>query len=281
MRRGPAPAEGCGTRALQYGIDGHPSLSKGSGELASWPRRGQRHQGRTGAGTAACAMTSATWRPSASRALLERRAQLLARIRSFFAARGVLEVDTPFLVGHPASDVHMHSARVEFAGARVHFLHTSPEYAMKRLIAAGSGDIFQLCHVVRALERSPVHNTEFTLLEWYRLGFSLGDLMAEVEALVRDVCPQVAAGAAERVTYREAFMRELALDPFSASPAELESTADNLGFVRTGTQSSDNRDELLDFLMATRIGPRLGRVGLTFIHGYPASQAALARLDPE
>jgi lysyl-tRNA synthetase class 2 len=210
--------------------------------------------------------------------MLEQRAALCARIRAFFAVRGVLEVDTPCVVNHPASDLHIHSARVEWADAPVRFLHTSPEHAMKRLLAAGSGDIFQICHVVRASERSRLHNNEFTLLEWYRTGFSLGALMAEVEALVHELAPGVAAGVTERVTYREAFRRELALDPFVASTAELAHAAERLGFVQHGAPAS--RDDLLDFLMASRVGPALGRRGLSFIHGYPASQAALARTDP-
>src|ERR1700733_9671903 len=126
-------------------------------------------------------MTEATWRPSAGRPMLEQRAALCARIRAFFAVRGVLEADTPCVVNHPASDLHIHSARVEWPEAPVRFLPTSPEHAMKRLLAAGSGDIFQICHVVRASERSRLHNNEFTLLEWYRTGFSLGALMAEAE----------------------------------------------------------------------------------------------------
>jgi lysyl-tRNA synthetase class 2 len=225
------------------------------------------------------AVMKALWRPTAERSMLERRAALFAGARAFFAARGVLEVDTPCLVNHPPSDVHIHSARVEIPDAPPFFLHTSPEYAMKRLLAAGSGDIFQICHVVRALERSHVHNSEFTLLEWYRIGFSLDELMREVEALVRDLAGPAVAGASERVTYRDAFLRELALDPFAASDAELAEAAESAGFVPSGTVPA-SRDDLLDFLMGLRIGPRLGRQGLTFIHGYPASQAALARRDP-
>ena len=223
---------------------------------------------------------SASWRPTAHRPMLERRAALLARIRAFFAARGVLEVDTAFLVNHPVSDVHIHSARVHCEDAPARFVHTSPEYAMKRLLADGSGDIFQICHVVRAAERSRLHNSEFTLLEWYRIGFSLGDLMAEVEALVRDLDARVASGVTERVTYAQAFRRELALDPFAASTPELTQAAERHGFAPSG-RLDVSRDDLLDFLMAARIGPGLGRHGLTFIHGYPSSQAALARRDPQ
>ena len=223
------------------------------------------------------------WRPTASRAMLELRAALLARARSFFAARGLLEVDTPIVVNAPVTDVHIHSARVRLetadsgpAASEPYFLHTSPEYAMKRLLAAGLGDIYQICHVVRALERGRLHNAEFTLIEWYRSDFTLDKLMSEVEALVRELLGQPRARASERLTYREAFLQVLALDPLAATPEELAQRARQTGF----TGSTTDRDELLELLMATVVGPRLGRAGLTFVHGYPASQAALARLDP-
>jgi lysyl-tRNA synthetase class 2 len=214
--------------------------------------------------------------------MLERRAALLAHIRRFFAARAVLEVDTPVLINHPVSDVHIHSARVTFAEDKVRFLHSSPEYAMKRLLASGSGDIYQICHVVRAFERSRLHNPEFTLLEWYRIGYSLADLMAEVETLLRETCPAVADGVTEHLTYRDGFVRALSLDPFSASMKELEEAAARLGFTRADTRDRDSvsRDDLLDFMLAAHVGPNLGHQGLLFLHAYPASQAALARLNP-
>jgi lysyl-tRNA synthetase class 2 len=102
------------------------------------------------------------WRPLATRAVLQQRAALLTRARDFFAVRGVLEVQTPALVNLPVSDPQIHSLRVE----STHYLHTSPEYAMKRLLAAGSGDIYQICPVFRGAERSRLHNPEFTLIEW-------------------------------------------------------------------------------------------------------------------
>ncbi|HEY0768370.1 MAG TPA: EF-P lysine aminoacylase EpmA [Steroidobacteraceae bacterium] len=218
------------------------------------------------------------WRPSASRALLTKRAALLARTREFFAARGVLEVDTPLLVNAPVSDVHIHCAPVQLtAGAPPLFLHASPEYAMKRLLAAGSGDIYQVCHVVRGLESGRLHNPEFTLIEWYRVGFSLEALMDEVEALVRVLLgPASAQRASERISYRDAFARELGLDPLTAPEAALAQAARPLGFAGTGA----DRDRWLELLMGSLIGPRLGHDALTFVHGYPATQAALARLDP-
>jgi lysyl-tRNA synthetase class 2 len=232
---------------------------------------------------------AALWRPTASRAMLEQRALLLTRARRFFADGGVLEVDTPMVVNAAVTDVHIHSARVELdtpigsrdaaaPPARRYFLHTSPEYAMKRLIAAGSGDIYQICHVVRGFERGRLHNAEFTLIEWYRIGFTLDDLMSEVDALVRVLLGPVATGRmSERIPYREAFLRELQLDPFTASLDELQQVARKWGYAN----SSAERDEVLEFLMGAVIGPRLGRNALTFVHGYPASQAALARLDPQ
>jgi lysyl-tRNA synthetase class 2 len=247
------------------------------------------------------------WRPSASHAHLVERAALLRRAREFFAAREVLEVDTPLLVNAAVTDVHIHSARVRLtepgvaqpgsaapapaAPAPPLFLHTSPEYAMKRLLAAGSGDIYQICHVVRGLECGRLHNPEFTLIEWYRTGFTLASLMDEVEALVRTLLGAAsAARASERLSYREAFLRELALDPFSASEEALARAAQPLGFRRaplppradrgaTSSASAGARDEWLELLMASLVGPRLGRSALTFVHSYPASQAALARLD--
>lgn len=221
------------------------------------------------------------WRPSASRAVLIRRAAMLARTREFFAAREVLEVDTPLLVNAPVSDVHIHSARVQLAGsdpgaAAPLFLHSSPEYAMKRLLAAGTGDIYQVCHVVRGAESGRHHNAEFTLIEWYRVGCPLARLMDEVEALVRALLGAVAAErASERLSYREAFQRELALDPLTAPTAALAQAAQPLGFPG----EEPDRDEWLELLMGSLVGPRLGRGRLTFVRGYPASQAALARLD--
>ena len=210
------------------------------------------------------------WRPTASREMLQLRAALLARARGFFAARGVLEVDTPIVVNAPVTDVHIHSAQVMLEAAdprdttrRPYFLHTSPEYAMKRLLAAGAGDIYQICHVVRALERGRLHNAEFTLIEWYRLGLSLDALMSEVEALVRELLGRPRAyPAAERVSYREAFLHALALDPFTAPLAQLAEHARRAGFDGAAT----DRDELLELLMGTVVGPQLGQGGLTFVH---------------
>ncbi len=230
------------------------------------------------------------WRPSCPPQVLRERAALLRRAREFFAARAVTEVDTPVVVNAPVSEVHIHSATVRLgadAAAGVAapplFLHTSPEYAMKRLLAAGSGDIYQICHVVRGFESGRLHNPEFTLIEWYRIGFSLGQLMDEVEALVRTLLGSAAPPGSEHISYREAFLRELGLDPLSASAAALAQAARPLalsGEAGSGQAARTlGRDGWLELLMGAIVGPRLGRGTLTFVHGYPASQAALARLD--
>ena len=189
-----------------------------------------------------------------------------------------MEVDTPVIVNAPVTDVHIHSAEVRFPDAEGRFyLHTSPEFAMKRLLASGSGDIFQICHVARGLERGRQHNAEFSLIEWYRLGFSLEQLMDEVDALARHVLGPVAATMrSERISYVEAFKAALGLNPLTASLDELRTAAREEGF----DQPAAERDELLEFLMGARIGPTLGQNALTFVHRYPASQAALARIDP-
>lgn len=222
---------------------------------------------------------TADFRPSASLDTLRLRARLLAAAREFFSARGVLEVDTPLVVNAPVSDPQIASARVELGGSRA-WLHTSPEYAMKRLLAAGSGDIYQICHVVRGEERGRLHNPEFTLIEWYRTGFSLDDLMGEVDALTRTLLgPAASSRRTEHVSWQAAFVQHAHFDPLAASRAALERAAGECGLGETTARASDT-DALLDLIMGTRIAPQLGHDALTFLHRYPASQAALARLDP-
>ncbi len=219
------------------------------------------------------------WRPSASLDTLKRRAQALADTRDFFRQRGVLEVETPAMINAPVSDVNIGSVRAEVPGwnGAPLFLHTSPEYAMKRLLAAGSGDIYQLCRVFRGAERGRQHNPEFTMVEWYRLGFSLEQLMREVADLVRLLLRQDLP--VEIVSYREAVQRHAGFDPLDADLAELQRAAQSLGLDAQRAREA-GRDELLDLVVGAQVGPALGASALTFIHRYPASQAALARLDP-
>jgi elongation factor P--(R)-beta-lysine ligase len=208
--------------------------------------------------------------------VLRARAAMLAGARAFFAARHVLEVETPMLSPAGATDPALESLEVSTC-APPRFLHTSPEFPMKRLLAAGSGDIYQIARVFRAGEAGRYHNPEFTLLEWYRAGFDAHRLMDEVEALVRTLAGAADPGAAERVSYAEAFRRHAGLDPMRAGEAELADCAINHGIDLTGTL---DRDGWLDLLMSQVVAPAFPAGRLTFVHGYPASQAALARLRP-
>jgi elongation factor P--(R)-beta-lysine ligase len=221
------------------------------------------------------------WQPTATREVLAHRSAVLMHARHFFVDRGLIEVDTPLIVNAPVTDVHIHSAKVEFSdSARPFFLHTSPEYAMKRLLAAGIGDIFQICHVARGLERGRHHNAEFTLIEWYRLGYTLDRLMHETETLVRTLMGDVAFElTSESISYEDAFLQELALNPLTASMQELSAACSKAGFT-ADAQRGAQRDELLELLMGTVVGPKLGHRSLTFVFNYPASQAALARVNP-
>jgi elongation factor P--(R)-beta-lysine ligase len=220
------------------------------------------------------------WKPTASNASLRRRAQALRATRDFFFARNVLEVETPAVVNSPVTDVNLCTVCVEVPGrASPMFLHTSPEYAMKRLLATGSGDIYQICHVYRGAERGRQHNPEFTMLEWYRLGFSIEALMHEVAELARELlgAPELPV---EFLSYRDALLRHAGFDPLDADIGELQRSARSLGMADAQARTAD-RDELLDLIVGSSVGPRLGATALTFLHRYPASQAALARLDPE
>lgn len=222
------------------------------------------------------------WRPCADRAALHARARLLAELRAFFAARGVLEVETPVLGAganpDPAIDPLHLQADLAGTGARRWFLQTSPELPMKRLLAAGSGPIYQVCKVFRADERGRRHHPEFSLLEWYRPGFSLEDLMDEVAALVRRLldCPALPT---ERLRYRDLFLDTLGIDPWAVTSAQLRTVAATRGIAGAGELVLDT-DGWLDLLLSHCLEPHLGRGRLTFVQDYPPSQAALARVQP-
>lgn len=221
------------------------------------------------------------WLPGASLENLRERARILQWIRAFFAEREILEVETPTLsvaaLSSPAIDsfVTRYTGPGYAAGVNL-YLHTSPEFPMKRLLAAGSGPIYQLGKVFRQGEAGRRHNPEFTLLEWYRPGFDQRQLMDEVAALVAPVLGLPVA--AERLSYRDAFVRYAHIDPFAASIAELREAARRLGIA--GFDAAEERDTWLDLILSHRIEPNLGREGLCFVTDYPASQAALARLNP-
>jgi lysyl-tRNA synthetase class 2 len=216
---------------------------------------------------------------TAPRSLLATRAALLARIRGFFAARGVLEVDTPHLGRTTTPDPAIASLEVR-APLRPQwraYLQTSPEFAMKRLLAGGAGDIYQLAHVFRDGETGRAHLPEFTLLEWYRLGFDEHRLMDEIDLLLAELLPRACSVPGRRISYRAAFMSACDLDPGLATPGEL---ADALQARGVSPPPGLLRRELLDLAMAVLVIPSLGHTGACFVHDYPADQAALAALNP-
>jgi len=221
------------------------------------------------------------WRPTAGLERIRARAALLADIRGFFARAGVMEVETPICSAHGSTDPALVSLQTLYRGpgtpeGRSLYLHTSPEFAMKRLLAAGSGPIYQICKVFRGEERGRRHNPEFSLLEWYRPGFDHHRLMDEVEALLRSVCDR--SLSAERLSYRELFECHLGVDPHAASGAALRDLAVSLGLPGVASLSLVGRDPWLDLLLTHCIEPRLAKRGLVFVYDYPASQASLARV---
>jgi len=208
--------------------------------------------------------------------VLRQRADILRQIREFFAERQVLEVETPALSQAASSEVHLQSMQVTASGMPTTYLHTSPELAMKRLLCAGSGDIYQLCKVFRAGEQGRHHNPEFTLLEWYRLGFDMPAMMEEVADLLTVVLPDLLRATPLTLTYRQAFLDYARIDPFEVSSAQLQAAFAH----STQQQVSDlGKDEWLDLSMSLIVQPCLPRGRLVFITGFPASQASLARLD--
>jgi len=231
---------------------------------------------------------SGDWRPNASLEILRRRAEVLARIREFFRERCVLEVDTPILSAAGTPDPALASLTVtytgpEYAGGRTLYMQTSPEFPMKRLLAAGTGSIYQICKVFRDGESGRLHNPEFTMLEWYRVNMGYHELMDEVDALVRFVIGErIASIPTEKITYAEAFQRTLAIDPHQAMAKDFAALANERGIrppdaLLTSSDASVWRDLLLTHL----VEPELGRDQMTFVYDFPASQASLARIRPE
>lgn len=222
------------------------------------------------------------WRPTGDRKTLQARAQLLSDIRHFFAERGVLEVETPILSTTAVTAPHLHSFATHYQGPQAPegqrlFLQTSPEYAMKRLLAAGSGPIYQIARVFRNGEVGWRHNPEFTLLEWYRPGLDHFALMGEVDELLSML---LATPAGEQFSYQEIFLRYLEVDIFTVSTPVLSQLANTHGLEVATAGGKLPRQAYFDFLMVAIIEPQLGQDRPCFIYDYPASEAQLARIRP-
>jgi len=219
------------------------------------------------------------WRPTASLETLRLRARLLRGVRDHFASTGALEVETPVLVGSAVTDVQLESLEVRRSnGGPAGFLHTSPEYAMKRLLCAGVPDIYQISHVFRDGERGRFHNPEFTMVEWYRTGIDHWSLMNEVEHLLRELLePLLPVGTTHRLTYADAVRSVLGVDALDDTSEAIHSALRRRD-IDVPAALRDDRDGLLDLAMAALVAPSFPADRLTFVHDFPASQAALARL---
>lgn len=214
---------------------------------------------------------SNAWRPTASIETLQLRADIIQRIRAFFVARQILEVDTPLRCHTSVTDPY-----IESINADGYYLQTSPEYAMKRLLAAGSGSIFQICKAFRQDEMGRLHNSEFTMIEWYRVGFDQLALMAEVDELLQHI---LHTAPAEKITYKDLYKQYFDIDITTVTNAQLQHIA-----KAHGIQLNDpdvDRDTWLNILMTHCIEPVIGQEKPCMIYNFPASQAALARINAD
>ena len=202
---------------------------------------------------------------------------MLARARDYFRRRSVLEVETPVLGAGTTTDPNIDSMTAD-TGAGKAYLQTSPEHFMKRLLAAGYPDIYQVGRVFRSAESGGRHLSEFTMIEWYRRGFELDDIVADAIALTADLLDKTTLTDPESKTYRAAFIDAISVDP-------LETTVDTLADVLDADDDlrralGEDVDAWLDLVMANRVGPSFAEDRITVVTHYPASQAALARLTP-
>jgi len=220
-----------------------------------------------------------TWRASSGVAVARQRADMQERARRFFRARKVLEVTTPALGRHTATDPNIDSLRIAGHTGRALYLQTSPEAYMKRLLADGYPDVYAMCRVFRGGEAGRLHQPEFTMVEWYRHDFGLKDMISETVAFIADILAQPALLDAVQLEYGKAFLQSAGVDPFTASIGDLADAAD--ADARLLESIGRDRDAWLDLLLTTRVAPGFDADRLTVLRHFPRSQAALARSCPE
>ncbi len=225
--------------------------------------------------------------------MLKKRSQLLQQLRAFFYARSVIEVDTPMLSSAGVPDPHLHAltTQVEVLGQREHqryYLQTSPEYPMKRLLCLGSGDIFYLGKVFRQEGISPRHQVEFVMLEWYRLGFSMFDLMEEMTHLLQSVLCTEGGGklSVEQLSYQQVFTKYAGIECiFSATATQCRACLERHNIPEIVGVDAEDKALWEQLVLTEVIESKLGRNGkqfaITFVYHYPASQAALAKISSE
>lgn len=215
------------------------------------------------------------WQPVASREVLKQRARLLKCIRAFFDARNILEVETPIIASVGTTDPHIDSLQTMFRG-ETYYLNTSPEYSMKRMLADDGQPIYQICKVFRDDELGPHHNPEFSMLEWYRPGFDMHQLMNEMGDLLTNVLAQESV-VIDHLSYRQVFEEFAEIDPHQVGVEDCRSCAINHN-IEQPVGLDDNKDEWLDWLLTQLVIPSFEPEHFTFIYDYPASQCSLARL---
>ncbi|NMP17175.1 elongation factor P--(R)-beta-lysine ligase [Thalassotalea sp. Y01] len=225
------------------------------------------------------------WQPSATQQVLKQRAELMAKIRRFFAERDVMEVETPSLSAATVTDVHLESFSTQLLAsahrsndAQTLYLQTSPEFAMKRLLADGSGCIYQICKAFRNELAGRFHNPEFTMLEWYRVGFDHFQLMAELDQLMQTV---LSCQAAQSLTYQQAFIDYVGVDPLTADIEQLKQQVNRHNLDADWILAEPDFDTILQYLFAELVETNIGQKSPCFIYNFPASQSALARIDDQ
>jgi lysyl-tRNA synthetase class 2 len=221
------------------------------------------------------------WKPLCSLQVLKQRAFLLSKIRQYFASQNVLEVETPILSSSGNTDINIAS----FTSEKIHvdgsisYLRTSPEFPLKRLLSCGSGDIYEIGKVFRRGEMSKTHNSEFTMLEWYRVDYDYNQLIQDVIELFSCIFTafEKSIKAIEIITFNELFNRFLSIDIYKTS----EEAFNQICHKHAYSGSYLSKDESLDYLFATQIQPHLDKQSLTFVTLYPATQAALSQINPD
>jgi elongation factor P--(R)-beta-lysine ligase len=225
------------------------------------------------------------WQPSCSLELLRLRAQTLQKIRQFFAERNVLEVETPLMCGAIGTDPNLDFFTTDYQlppKQRTLFLQTSPEFAMKRLLATGSGSIFQICKAFRNGEAGRFHNPEFTLLEWYRVGFNLSQLMGEVDELVAFLFhDKQTLQSTQKISYQSLFQQTTGLNALVFSYQDYAKYAHDSGLIDAIMLCGQDHVLWLDFIFSHQIQPHLGKNALCMVHGYPACMSSLARINQD
>lgn len=218
------------------------------------------------------------WRPTARVSILRARAELLAQIRQYFSCHDAMEVETPVLSIAGVTDPNIHSLQLSFDQYSARYLHTSPEFPMKRLLCSGVGDIYQIARVFRAGEKGRYHNPEFTLLEWYRLGYDHHELMRELDELVHTVWPEnKSLPRSEFIAYSDAVERYCGMPLSMLDCQKIESIIREQGHLPPDEMPSDI-DIWLDLLITHVVAPQFPKNRFTVLFDYPASQAALARI---